>query len=94
MAFLIRRRKVLATPSYRIRKDKNTGLLVSPKEISIFSPVDNEPTFQSPSGPSAQASVSSVSSQSTSFVTSEQFMAIHFFQEATYFLHQFLPFNR
>ena len=45
-------KELLATPSYRIRKDKKAGLLVSPKDVKIISSVDTEPTFQS-SGPSA-----------------------------------------
>ena len=48
-------RELLATPSYRIRKDKKTGLLVSPKDVTVINSVDTEPTFQSPSGPSAQS---------------------------------------
>ena len=30
-------RELLATPTYRIRKDKKAGLLVSPKEVSLLS---------------------------------------------------------
>ena len=48
-------RELLATPSYRIRKDKKAGLLVSPKDVTVISSVDTEPTFQSPSGPYAQS---------------------------------------
>ena len=49
-------KELLATPSYRIRKDKKAGLLVSPKDVTVISSVDTEPTFQSPSGASAQPS--------------------------------------
>ena len=80
-------KELLATPSYRIRKDKKAGLLVSPKDVTVISSVDNEPVFHSPSGPSAQSSAkppstissamaSSSADQSTGLVTSEQFMAM------------------
>ena len=73
-------RGLLATPSYRIRKDKKAGLLVSPKEVTVISSVDMEPTFQSPSGPSAQSpacsSMASSAAQPSGFVTAEQFTAM------------------
>ena len=74
-------REMLATPSYKIRKDKKAGLLVSPKDFTVLQPVDNEPTFQSPSGQPAQSSAlpsnpPPSSAQTSSFVTSEQFSAI------------------
>ena len=47
-------RELLATPTYKIRKDKKVGLLVSPKDVTVISSVDSEPTFQSPSGAMAQ----------------------------------------
>ena len=50
------RREMLATPSYKIRKFLKAGLLVSPKDDTILQLVDNEPTFQSPNGQSAQPS--------------------------------------
>ena len=54
----------MATPTYRIRKEKKTGVLVSPKEVIELTPVNNtEPTVQG-------------SSSSSSFVTSEQFLAM------------------
>ena len=77
-------KEILATPSYRIRKDKKAGLLISPKDVTVLQPVDNEPTFQSESGPSAQPSaqpsmasstvqpaMASSTLQPTNFVTSE-----------------------
>ena len=73
---------MLATPSYKIRKDKKAGLLVSPKEVTVLHPVDNEPTFQSPSGQASQSSTippstpPSSSEQTASFVTSDQLAAI------------------
>ena len=72
---------MLATPSYKIRKFKKAGLLVSPKEVTFFQPVDNEPTFQSPSGQSTQPSAHPSSpppssSQSASLVTADQLAAI------------------
>ena len=39
-----------------LRKDKKAGLLVSHKDVTVLSPVDNEPTFQPTSGASAQPS--------------------------------------
>ena len=86
-AFFDSQKELLATPSYRIRKDKKAGLLVSPKDVTVISSVDTEPTFQSPSGPSAQSSAqltssipvtmaSSSSAQASGFVTSDQFMAM------------------
>ena len=56
-------REMLSTPTYRIRKDKKAGLLVSPKEVTVLSSVDGEPTFQSPSGAIAQPPVQPPSSQ-------------------------------
>ena len=73
---------ILATPSYKIRKDKKAGLLVSPKEVTVLHPVDNEPTFQSPSGQPSQSSAvppatpPSSSEQTASFVTSDQLAVI------------------
>ena len=80
-------REMLATPTYRIRKDKKAGILVSPKDVKVISTVDTEPTFQSPSGAMAQvpaqppseippiASSSSVAPQ-PSYVTADQFTAL------------------
>ena len=73
-------KELLATPSYKIRKDKKAGLLISPKDVTILQPVDNEPTFQSPSGqtaqPSALPSSPPTSAQMASFVTADQLAAI------------------
>ena len=72
-------KELLATPSYRIRKEKKAGILVSPKDVTVISQVDTEPTFHSessaqpPASPSASASSST---QATGFVTSEQLTAI------------------
>ena len=52
--FFDTQKELLATLSYRIKKVKKAGLLVSPKGVTVISSVDTEPTFQSPSGPSAQ----------------------------------------
>ena len=71
-----------ATPSYKIRKDKKAGLLVSPKEVTVLHPMDSEPTFQSPSGQPTQSSSippttpPSSAEQKASFVTSDQLTAI------------------
>ena len=34
-------RETLSTPSYRIRKERKAGLLVSPKEVTVISPVED-----------------------------------------------------
>ena len=44
-AFSHSQKELLATPSYRIRKDKKAGLLVSPKDVTVVSSVDTEPVF-------------------------------------------------
>ena len=46
----------MATPAYRVRKDKKAGVLVSPKEVTVLATVDDkQPTFHtSPTRPSAQ----------------------------------------
>ena len=81
-AFSDTQKEMLATPSYKIRKDIKAGLLVSPKDVTVLQPVDNEPTFQSPSGHPTQSSAPPSnppppsSAQSASFVTSEQLSAI------------------
>ena len=80
--FSVSQKDMLATPSYKIRKEKKAGILVSPKDITVLHPVDNEPTFQSPSGQPSQSPAHppstppSSSSQTTSFVTSGQLAAI------------------
>ena len=35
-------REKLATPSYKIRKQHKTGLLVSPKEVTVLGSLDEE----------------------------------------------------
>ena len=52
-------RETISTPSYRIRKDRKAGLLVSPKEVTVISPVEdlssaNVPADNSSAQPSAQ----------------------------------------
>ena len=78
-------RELLATPTYKIRKDKKAGVLVSPKDVTVISSVDSEPTFQSPSGamaqvpaqpPSVLPTTSSSSSIQPAYVTAEQFSAM------------------
>ena len=54
-------------------------MFVSPKKVTVLAPVnDNELTFQSPAGQSAQpvAQTSAQGSSTFSFVTSEQFLAM------------------
>ena len=76
-------KEIPVTPSYKIRKDKKAGLLVSPKDVTVLQPLDQDSTFQSPSGQSAQPSVhpssplpSFSSAQVSNFITSEQLSAI------------------
>ena len=81
-------RELLATPTYRIRKDKKAGLLMSPKEVTVISTVDSEPTFQPPYSASAQPSAqpedsppftmpsSSSAAPTMNYVTSDQLLAI------------------
>ena len=76
--------ELLATPTYRILKDKKAGLLVSPKEVTVISTVDSEPSFQPPSSASAQPSAkpedsppstmpsSSSAAPTMNYVTSDQ----------------------
>ena len=78
-------RELLATPTYKIRKDKKAGLLISSKDVTVISSVDSRPTFQSPSGamalvptqpPSDLPTASSSPSTQPSYVTAEQFAAM------------------
>ena len=79
-------REMLATPTYRIWKDKKAGFLVSPKDVKVISTVDSEPTFQSPSGAMAHfpaqppSEIPSIASSSAaaqpSYVTADQFTAL------------------
>ena len=66
---------MLATPTYKIRKDKKAGVLVSPDQVTVIASVeDKEPVFQpspSASQPAAHAQPEA-SSSSSSFVTSDQ----------------------
>ena len=66
---------MLATPTYKIRKDKKAGVLVSPDQVTVIASVeDKEPVFQplpSASQPPAHPQPES-SSSSSSFVTSDQ----------------------
>ena len=63
-------REILATPTYRMRKEKKTGVLVSPEDVTVIASVeDKEPTFQSPPPSSHQE-------PSTSFVISNQLKEI------------------
>ena len=73
-------RETLSTPSYKIRKEKRSGSLVSPKDVTIISAVDMEgqASPQSTAQVSAHAPAPSTSSASTfSFLTSAQFEAMN-----------------
>ena len=65
-SFSDEQRDLISTPSYRIRKERKAGILVSPKEVEVIAPVDSsaEPTFAAP--PQGM-------SQPSTFVTAEQF---------------------
>ena len=68
-------KEMLATPTYKIRKDKKSGVLVSPDQVTVIASVeDKEPIFHS-SPPASQPSAhvqSEASSSTASFVTSDQ----------------------
>ena len=70
---------ILATPTYKIRKDKKSGVLISPDQVTVIASVeDKEPIFHSSppaSQPSAHAQ-SEASSSTASFVTSDQLQQI------------------
>ena len=70
----------LATPSYKIRKERKAGLLVFPKEMTVLGSLDDEQSsVDSSAHPSAQApaSASPSASHSQSFVTAQQFEAMN-----------------
>ena len=62
-------REMLSTPTYRIRRDMKAGILVSPKNVTVITSIDSEPTFQSPSGAIAQAPAQPPSSQPPSIAS-------------------------
>ena len=72
-------KEMLATPTYKIRKDKKSGVLISPDQVTVIASVeDKEPMFHS-SPPASQHSVhvqSEASSSTASFVTSDQLQQI------------------
>ena len=73
-------RDTLSTTSYKIRKDRRSGSLVSPKDVTIISAVDVEEQSspQSTAQESAHAPAPSTSSAPpVSFVTSAQFEAMN-----------------
>ena len=65
-------RDTLATPSYKIRKEKRAGSLVSPKDVTVIGAVELEEQapVQSTAHPAAQVPSTS---QPVSYVTSAQF---------------------
>ena len=48
-------REMLATPQYQIRKDKKAGLLVSPRDVTVLSPVNSSQQPASTADDSAHA---------------------------------------
>ena len=69
----------LATPSYKIRKERKAGLLVFPKEVTVLGGLDadDQSSLDSSAQPSAQVPVSASASSHPSFVTAEQFEAMN-----------------
>ena len=72
-------RETLSTPSYKIRKDRKSGALVSPKDVTVISAVDMEGQASPPSSAevSVHAPAQTSSAPSVSFVTSAQFEAMN-----------------
>ena len=74
-------RERLTAPSYKIRKEKKAGLLVSPKDVTVIGTldVDDQSSVDSSVQLSAHAPVtsSSAASQPFSFVMTEQFEAMN-----------------
>ena len=72
-------REILSTPTYKLRKEKKTGVLVSLENVTVIASIeDKEPTFHSsPSTSQPSAHVQSEASDSSaSFVTSDQLKQI------------------
>ena len=68
---------MLSTPTCRMHKEKKTGVLVSPEDVTVIASVeDKEPTFQSPPPLSLPASAYAHQGSSTSFVTASQLKEI------------------
>ena len=77
-------RSMLSAPEYQIRKDKNSGLLVSPSKVTVVGPVDSSDEFAMPkddahaqvmagSGPSPVP----FAQQSTDFVSRQDFEVLN-----------------
>ena len=75
---------MLSTPQYQIRKDKKSGLLVSPSKVTVVGPVDSSDEFAMPkddahaqvmagSGPSPVP----FAQQSTDFVSQQDFEVLN-----------------
>ena len=75
---------MLSTPQYQIRKDKKSGLLVSPSKVTVVGPVDSSDEFAMPkddahaqvmagSGPSPVP----FAQQSTDFVSRQDFEVLN-----------------
>ena len=77
-------RNMLATPQYQIRKDKKSGLLLSPSNVTVVGPVDSSDEFTVPQDNAhAQVMAGSGSSpvplaqQSTDFVSRQDFEVLN-----------------
>ena len=52
-------KEILATPTYKLRKEKKSGFLVSPDDVTVVAAIeDKEPVFHN--NPPAAASTSTV----------------------------------
>ena len=73
-------KEMLSTPTYKLRKEIKSGLLVSPEDVTILATVeDKEPIFHStatPPPPSSTSAQNQWETSSSAFVTSAQFKEI------------------
>ena len=71
-------KEILFTPTYKLRKEKKTGVLVSPEHVKVIASVeDKEPAFHSPPPVSVPSSAHAHPETSTSsFVISDQLKEI------------------
>ena len=79
MGFSDVQKEMLSTPTYKLRKEKKSGVLVSPEDVTVIDSVDDrEPTFHSsPTSLPASAHAQPQPEASTaSFVTSAQLKEI------------------
>ena len=69
-------KEMLSTPTYKLRKEKKSGLLVPPEDVTVIAMVkDKEPIFHS-TPPSSSSSVQNQPETRSTFVTSAQLKEI------------------